>query len=148
MSDTKEDGFVDVGGKAYKVVKTGREQAEQVVLLTRWLSAYGPQLLSGIQQDEQLPQASGLDFITGILGKVTSDALVDLFQVLVGCSKKDADKYFDIGILVDVALDVYENQPGIQRLIDRFFSTDELEESTEDSSMKSEEGTDTQTTLS
>ena len=84
--------------------------------------------------------------ITGVLANVTSDALIDLFQVLIGCSKKDAEKYFDIGILVEVALDVYENQPGIQRLIDRFFSTDESTESTEDSSTKLEESTDIQTT--
>lgn len=147
MSETREDGFIDVGGKAYKIVKTGREHAEQVVLLTKWLGAYGPGLLEGLQSNEE-DIGGGLEMITQILANVTSDALIDLFQVLVGCSAKDAEKYFDVGILVEVALDVYENQPGIRRLIDRFFSTDELIESTEDSSTKLEESTDTPTTKS
>lgn len=148
MSDTKE-GYVDVGGKQYKVVKTGREHAEQVVLLTRWLGIYGPHLLEGLQttEDEGI-EGGGLGMITQILANVTSDALIDLFQVLTGCSQKDAEKYFDIGILVEVAMDMYENQPGIRRLIDRFFSTDESIEYMEDSSTKLEESTDTPTTKS
>lgn len=145
MSETKE-GYIEVGGKQYEIVKTGRAHAEQVVLLTRWLGTYGPGLLEGVQGSEEDISTSGVDMITSVLENVTSDALIDLFQVLVGCNKKDAEKYFDVGILVDVALDVYENQPGIQRLINRFFSTDESTESTEDSSTKLEENTDTPTT--
>lgn len=148
MSDVKE-GHIEVGGKQYKMVKTGRAHAEQVVLLTKWLGMYGPDLLKGLQTDEvDGEEGGGLVMITQILANITSDALIDLFHVLVGCSKKDAEKYFDIGILVEVAMDVYENQPGIRRLIDRFFSTDESIESTEDSSTKLEESMDTPTTES
>lgn len=145
MSETKE-GYIEVGEKQYKIVKTGRAHAEQVVLLTKWLGAYGPSLLEGVQGSDEAVETTGIGMITTVLANVTSDALIDLFQVLVGCSKKDAEKYFDIGILVEVAMDVYENQPGIRRLIDRFFSTDESTESTEDSSTKLEESTDTPTT--
>ena len=106
-------------------------------------------MLEGLQTSEEGDiEGGGIGMITQILANVTSDALIDLFQVLVGCSKKDAEKYFDVGILVEVSMDVYENQPGIRRLIDRFFSTDESTESTEDSSTKLEESTDTQTTKS
>jgi len=136
---------VEVGGKEYTVVKTGRAQAEQVVLFTRWLSTYGPSLLEGMDT-ENLGDKSGLIMITSILGNLTSDALVDLFQVLVGCSKKEAETYFDIGILVEVAMEVYENQAGIRRLLDRFFFTEDLRESTEEPSTSSEENTDTPTT--
>lgn len=135
---------VEVNGKEYSVIKTGREQAEQVVQFTRWLSTYGPGLIDGLDA-ENLEGQSGLVMITAVLGNLTSDALVDLFQVLVGCSKKDAEKYFDIGILVDVAIEVYENQPGIRRLLDRFFSTEDSPEPTEEPSTSSEESTDLQT---
>jgi len=148
MSDVKE-GYIEVGGKQYKMVKTGRAHAEQVVLLTKWLGMYGPDLLKGLQTDDvEGEEGGGLVMITQILANITSDALIDLFHVLIGCSKKDSEKYFDIGILVEVTMDVYENQPGIRRLIDRFFSTEESEEPTEDSSTKLEESTDTPTTES
>ena len=148
MSDVKE-GYIEVGGKQYKMVKTGRAHAEQVVLLTKWLGMYGPDLLKGLQTDDvEGEEGGGLVMITQILANITSDALIDLFHVLIGCSKKDSEKYFDIGILVEVTMDVYENQPGIRRLIDRFFSTEESEEPTEDSSTKLEESTDTPTTKS
>ena len=146
MSETKIG--LEVGGKNYQIIKTGREHAEQVVMLTRWLGMYGPTLLEGVQGSDDAVESTGIEMITTVLGNVTSDALIDLFQVMVGCNKKDAEKYFDIGILVDVSLEVYESQPGIRRLIDRFFSTDESTESTEDSSTKLEESTDTQTTES
>lgn len=150
MSEVQEvkEGFIEVGGKQYKIVKSGRAHAEQVVLLTRWLGAYGPALLEGVQGSDEAVETTGVGMITTILSNVTSDALIDLFQVLIGCNKKDAEKYFDVGILVEVALDVYENQAGIRRLIDRFFSTEESIESTEDSSTKLEESTDTPTTKS
>jgi hypothetical protein len=135
---------VEVGGKEYTVIKTGREQAEQVVQFTRWLSMYGPGLIEGLDANN-LEGQSGMVMITSVLGNLTSDALIDLFQVLVGCSKKDAEKYFDVGILVDTALEVYENQPGIRRLLDRFFSTEDSPESTEEPSTSSEESTDTPT---
>jgi hypothetical protein len=145
-----ENGKIEVGSKKYTVIKTGRAQAEQVVQFTRWLSMYGPSLLKDLQDvdEDALAAGGGMAMITSILGNLSSDALIDLFTVLVGCSKKDSEKYFDVGILVDVALEVYENQPGIRRLIDRFFSTDESEEVSEDSSTTLEEPTDIQTTKS
>ena len=143
MSESLE--FVEVGGKNYRVIKKGREQAQQVVMVSRWLGTYGPGLVAGLQgNDGSFEVESGFSFIGQILENLTSDALVDLFSVLLGCSKKVAEEHFDIGILVDVLVEVYDGQPGIRRVIDRFFSTPESEEPTEDSSTKSEQPTDIQ----
>lgn len=113
--------FVLVGEKEYAVVKTGRAQAEQVVYLSKWLAKYGQGIFSSMK-DIGSDDAGGLTFITMLLESLSADALIDLFIVLVGCAKEDAEVYFDVSILVDVLVDVYENQPAVKRLIERFFS--------------------------
>ena len=107
-----ENGKIEVGSKKYTVIKTGRAQAEQVVQFTRWLSMYGPSLLKDLQDvdEDALAAGGGMAMITSILGNLSSDALIDLFTVLVGCSKKDSEKYF---ALLRVEAINYENPDAL-----------------------------------
>jgi hypothetical protein len=125
--------FVEVGGKKYVVIKMGRAQAEQVLAISRWISAHGFKVMSVAGAQGQSIQAdNAFEFLSKIIDLLTADALIDLFVALVGCPKEDAEIYFDIGILVDVILMVYEEQPAVRRLIDRFFSTPVSEEKPEE----------------
>lgn len=131
--------FVEVNGQQYDVIKTGRAQADQVLRITRWLAKYGVKAFRQTQKDtDKFEISDGMEFITGILESLTSDALVDMFQAIIGCAKEDAELYFDIAVLIEAVVMVYEGQPSVKRLIDRFFSTPSSPESTEESSTKSE----------
>ena len=108
----------------YELVKSGKAQADQVIAFTQWLSKYALPIFQKFSNPKaDLGELSYLDLFSLILNDLNSEALVSLFAVLVGCSQKVAEKHFDIGILVDAASIVWENQPGLQRLVNRFFST-------------------------
>lgn len=134
---SKEQEYVTVGGEKYAIIKTGRAQAEQVLLLTKWVSKHGLPALEGVSDD--IDADNGLLFITELVEHLTADALIDLFVVLVGCSEEDAEIYFDISILVDVAFEVYNRQPALRRIIERFFSAPSSEETEEDESSTTSE---------
>lgn len=137
MSDVME--FVELGGKKFRVIKTGRAQAEQVVGLTRWLSNHGAKAFAQIQSDGSFgDNMSGMEIFIKFLGVLDTDAVMDLFVVLIGCSKEDAEIHFDIAIMVDVAIEVYQRQTSLRRLLDRFFSQSNSESTLEEQSTKSE----------
>lgn len=138
---------VKVGGKNYQVIKSGRAHAEQVLLLTRWFSRHGIPAIQKLQSERATITAdSGLEMITEIMEALTTDALMDLFTALIGCAPEVTEVHFDINVLIDVLIEVYERQTAIRRLVERFFFTsDSEEESTEESSMTSEQPTDGQT---
>lgn len=147
---TKEDAsanMVEVCNKKYPIVKTGRAQAEQVVAFGKWFGKYGPEIVDGFQTEDN-EGISAMALIERILDVLSTDALIDLFGVVIGCPKKVSEECFDIAILIDVAIETYDKQPSIKRLIERFFSTPDSEQPTEDSSTESEEPTDGQTTKS
>jgi len=135
---------VKVGDKEYAIIKTGRAHAAQVLELTRWLSKYGAKAMSGISSDDA-EDNGGMVIIQKILDNLDTDAIIDLFQSLTGCPKEDAEVYFDVGILVDTAFALYEEQPGIRRLINRFFSPANSTQDSDESSTTSEQPTDGQT---
>lgn len=128
---------IEVGGKEYRIIKTGRAQAEQVIQLTRWISKYGIPALNSMNTDG-IDAENGLAFITTVVEQLDADALIDLFIVLVGCSEEDAEVYFDVAILIEVAIEVYNRQPALRRIIERFFSAQDSEETSEESSTTSE----------
>jgi hypothetical protein len=147
MSDVQD--FIEINGKPYSVVKTGRAQAEQVVQVTRWISRHGVKAIQSVQSDSlSLEGASGIEFLGKFVEALTPDALIDLFVVLVGCPKEDAEVYFDIAVLVDVALQVHERQPAVRRLVERFFSTPNSASDMVASSTTSEPPTDGPTSKS
>jgi hypothetical protein len=126
----EQAGIVEVGGSKYAVVKTGRAQAEQVLQLTRWIANHGIRAVKSIQAEgKKFDASNSMEFISSLLEAMTVDALIDLFIVMIGCSREDAEVYFDIGVLIDVLVEVYEKQPAVRRLVERFFSTPASEES-------------------
>lgn len=120
--------YVKVGDKDYAVIKTGRAQAEQALRITRWITKYGLPAVAGAAKDGEVKAESTMAFLGVITESLTADAVIDLFAALVGCSREESEAHFDIGTLIDVAVEVYNRQPSIRRVLDRFFSTQGLEE--------------------
>lgn len=133
---SEADVVVIVGEKKYKVIKTGRAQAEQVLEIGRWLSKYGVSAVEELKKknDGKLEFEGGIEFLSAIVDVLTADALLDLFQALVGCTKEEAEEYFDISILVDVVVAIFQTNNSIRRLLERFFSTPNSSPTTEESS--------------
>jgi hypothetical protein len=147
MSENKD--IVEVGGVSYQVIKTGRAQAKQVMAFTRWLTKFGvPAFKQLAGEDGKIAQTDGLAFIGRLFDVLTEDALIGLFSVLIGCPSQDAEDYFDVSILIDTVIDVYENQPSLRRLLDRFFSNSKSPATTAEPYIPSEQPTDGQTTKS
>lgn len=138
---------ITVDGSTFELVKSGREQAEQVVSLGKWMNQYGLPALEGMMNEEgEVEFSGGLDLLQEIIGSLTADALIDLYIVVLGCSKKFANENFDIATLVDAVVEVYEAQPSIGKVLSRFFSQTTSVESSDESSTTSEEVTDGPTT--
>jgi hypothetical protein len=126
---------LEVAGKSFDLVKTGRDQAEQVIQLGKWVNTYGVPALQGMMNDEgEISFSSAFDLLGDVLETLTADALVDLYVLVLGCSKQFANKHFDIGTLIEALALVYESQPSIGRVLSRFFSLVSSEESTEEPS--------------
>jgi len=126
---------LEVAGKSFDLVKTGRGQAEQVIQLGKWVNTYGVPALQGMMNDEgEISFSSAFDLLGDVLETLTADALVDLYMLVLGCSKQFANKHFDIGTLIEALALVYESQPSIGRVLSRFFSLVSSEESTEEPS--------------
>lgn len=140
---------IEVGGQEFQLVKTGRNQAEQVVLIGKWLSQYGLAALNELADEEgNIVIEGGIEMIGTIIEQLSADALIDLFSLIIGCPKSFAEKHFDIAILIDALMTVYESQASFQRVISRFFSPTTSTSDTEESSTKSESLTDGMTTES
>lgn len=130
---------IEVGGKEYQVLKTGRAQAQQVLDLTKWIAKHGVPALEAMSEDgEDIQSENALVFVSALVEHLTVDALIDLFVVMVGCSYEDAEVYFDIATLIDVVIEVYNRQPSLRRLIERFFSEPDIVETQEELSTTSE----------
>lgn len=129
-----------VDGKEYELIKKGRAQADQVIDLGKWISAYGLPAASLLFDDQgNISFENGFDLISKVINVLDSDALIGLFSVIVGCSKKVSEKAFDAADLIDYTIYVYENQPSLKRVISRFFSEDSSDQDMEsESSMTSE----------
>jgi len=124
-----------VGENTYRVIKNGRAQAEQVLALTSWFSRHGMKALTELSAErEGVTAASGVEFIGKMLDHLTADALIDLFQALITCTKEEAELHFDIALLIDVVAETYERQPAVKRLVERFFSQANSTVTTEESS--------------
>ncbi len=131
--------FVTVGEKQYPVIKKGRAQAEQALAFSRWLSAYGSPIFAKFSEGQDIESGGdGIAFIGKILDSLTPDALIDLFAVLIGCSKDESEENFDVAVLIDVLIETYNRQPAVRRIIERFFSPSNLKDTTEESSTTSE----------
>ena len=110
----------EIGGKSYNVVKKGVAQARQVSALGGWLATYGTQAYRSIQ--DPTVGSSGVEVLGALLQHLDENALLELFDVLFGCGLDVAREEFDIAILIDGAVVMYENSPAIKRVMSRFFS--------------------------
>jgi len=114
---------VMVGDKEYNLIKTGVAQAKQVSDLLNWIGDYGDRLAGVLVTDDTNP-ASALGStwaLIAAIGKVSSqEALLDLFVVVIGCSDKEAEKFFSIGTLVDGAQALL-SQEEYAKVLNRFF---------------------------
>lgn len=125
----------EIGGKEFTLVKVGREQAEQVIQLGKWVNTHGVPALSQIMNEEgEISFENGFDLLGDVIESLTADALIDLFVVVLGCSKTFANKHFDVAVLIESLMLVYEHQPSLGRVLSRFFSQTSSEESTEEPS--------------
>lgn len=132
---TFENGVVTIVGKKYNLVKRGKEQAVQVVELGRWINKYGIPAALGMADDKgNIAFEDGMQLLSKVIEAVSPEALLSLFTTIVGCSDSVTDKYFDVGVLVDALVYVYENQPVVSKVIKRFFSGGSSVDSTESES--------------
>jgi len=140
----EQENVIIVGDSKYPLIKKGRKQAEQVAGIARWLKVYGLPATKEIDPTEL--GTNGIQSIMLLIGGLSADALIDLYMVVSGCSKKEAEEYFDVAQLIDIAVSTYESQQSFKKVIDRFLpglTSSELSETPPDeSSMISEEPTD------
>jgi hypothetical protein len=114
---------VVIAEQEFGLIRTGREQAEQVIQIGKWLSQYGLPALQTLADEEGTIQVnSGFELLGALVENLSVDALIDLFTLIIGCSTKFANEHFDIAILIDATTTMYESQPSFQKVISRFFS--------------------------
>lgn len=110
----------EIGGQSYGVLKKGIAQARQVSALGIWLGRYGVSAYRAVQETSD--DAGGIEILGAILQHLDENALLELFDIVFGCGLEVARDEFDIAILIDGAVAIYENSPAIKRVISRFFS--------------------------
>ena len=127
-----------INGVEYDVVKKGIAQASQVADLGRWLSIYGTPAIRSIQSDDEFDKMGGLELVSAVLGTLSGDALCDLFATVFGCGQAVAKEEFDIALLLDGIMALYNNAPSVKRLVGRFFSVTKQTSTTDVPSTPSE----------
>jgi hypothetical protein len=142
---------IEIDGEVFELLKRGRAQAIQIQEIGRWLSKYGSDLMGIIgsmpeNMEDNLSQ--NLVYLGELLSSLSADAMVDLFRVAIGCTSEFAEEKFDVAILIDAVITIYNEHPTIKRLVDRFFSGNSSTSTGEDSSMISDVPTDGQMTNS
>ncbi len=113
-----------VGEKEYNLEKHGMEQAQQVSSILNWLGKYGSSIATKVMDDDGNVTLGegGIFQLLGVVGEVaTPDALVELFVVVTGCSKKEAKEHFNISTLID-GIEVLLGQEEYVKVVNRFFS--------------------------
>ncbi len=133
-----ESTVFEINGVNYSVVKKGRAQARQVADLGRWLAVYGTAAYRKLQTNGgEITEMGGLELLSLALGGLDEDALCELFSMIFGCPMDVANEEFDIALLVDGVVALYNHQPAIKRLVNRFFSVSKQPVIGEDSSTPS-----------
>ncbi len=141
---------IQIAGSEFELIKKGRAQAEQLHRLGSWLAVYGADALTILDNkpDENAGASGALRFMGNLLGNIPVDAMLDLYELVIGCSREFAEENFDVCDLIDAGVAVYQEQSAIRRLVDRFFSTVNLPTEPEESSTTSELPMDGETTTS
>ena len=112
-----------IGEKESDVEKTGIGQAQQVANLSNWLSKHGSSMAKNLSiNGDSFTAENVLEIATALLGSLDVESLLSLFIIVFGCTRKVAEEHFDISLLLEGAVSLFENQPSFKRIIDRFFS--------------------------
>jgi hypothetical protein len=127
----KKSGVFTINGEEFTVVKRGRAQAEQVVNASTWLTRYGKDMYDKVSDSES---ASGLEIFMSIVESLSADALIDMFVVVFGCDKAFADEHFDVAMLIEGVVALYDGSNSVKELVSRFFSNSASKATTESSS--------------
>jgi hypothetical protein len=132
----RDKGRLRLGEKDYYLITRGIKQARQITELTNWLANFGVPVYEGMaDKDGNIPQMSTAMFLLKAFQYLDEESLIGLYVLFVGCPKKTAEEHFDFGDLIEVIEFVWDNQPGIKRIVNRFFSTSQPSEVTEESIM-------------
>lgn len=124
MSENTDNTKVTIGGKEYELIKTGYDQAVQISALGNWLGNYGLPVLDKLGKDGgEFGADSNSQLFSAILVSLTPEALVTLFDVIIGCGLKDSKQYFDITVLIESIEVVWDRQVALRNLVNRFFSS-------------------------
>lgn len=142
---TDEKVILEIGKKKYDPIKKGRDQAEQSLEFSRWLLAYGTPIAEEVQKNQNTDGISIILIIRKAVEKLSVDSLIELFSLIYGCSTKEAEDYFDIGLLVEGVITVWDNQPGLRRVVNRFLSSLGYNATSEENSIQLEVPMDGQT---
>lgn len=148
--DTATATHFPVGDSVLNLITVGRAQARQIAHLGRWLSQHGQRVMAvvGSRQDEEPGLLNGITFLAELLNSLDEDALLEIFQIILGVDEKFAEKYFDVAVLLDAAILVYQEHPSVRKLLDRFFFMPNSAPIEKDSSTISDAPMDGQTMLS
>ena len=113
---------IKIEGQQFNLVKKGYSQAVQLTQIGAWLSKYGLNIATKVTEfQKENENANGTLLLLKVLDAMTPEALIDLFTVSIGCDHDFAMENYDTGTLVDAAIVIYNNQPAIQKAINRFF---------------------------
>ncbi len=127
----------EINGEKYNVIKRGLSQAKQVADATRWLAKYGAPAFRKLA-DNNFESMGGVEIAIAVLSSLDEYALVELFQIVFGCSREIAEQDFDLVLMIDGLVAVYNQSPTIRKLADRFFSQASSESIEASNSMPSE----------
>lgn len=135
----------EVEGQVLDVVKKGYAQAKQVTELGQWLTKHGGPAITLLTAGINVSTDNIIETVSKLVGYITPEAMVDLFATVYGCTREFANENFDISLLVEGAVGLYQNQPAISKLVSRFFSVTPSIVPVADNSTPSEPPTDTPT---
>ena len=124
MSDKESVTVFQVGDKKYDVVTKGIAQARQVARMGALLGRYGVPIYKKLSEDntDGVFSLDGVEVLTSVLSTMDEDALISMFIMTFGCTREVAEEYFDIELMIDGMVALYNHQPAIQKLVSRFFS--------------------------
>lgn len=111
----------DTTEKEYGLVKRGREQASQIVRLSTWLSKYGSKVMEKLYREDEKKNPTTNELILNMVGVLDEAALLDAFTLITGCTKKEADEEFDIAVLIEAAIETFNQNESFTKVLNRFF---------------------------
>lgn len=115
---------VTVADVEYPLVVFGVAQARQITRILRWLGKHAKPIASQISDSEgNIDVTNPMELILSIAEVIESEALTDLFSIVVGCSEAVAMEYFDLYTLIEAFQIVWTQQESYKKIVTRFFST-------------------------